>query len=55
MQPVVLVVTLDDGGLLYGSSDEEGNKPGVIFGRLNGQALALDITHTMPPVGWRTV
>lgn len=38
--PVAIV--LDDGTILYASSDEEGNGPGALFGRLaNGEHIAI--------------
>jgi hypothetical protein len=35
----VTAIVLDDGGVIYASIDEEGNGPGVLFGRANGKGF----------------
>lgn len=32
------ILELDDGTLLYASQDDEGNGPGTLFGRKNGES-----------------
>lgn len=38
------VIVLSKGTILYASRDEEGNGPGVMFGKSNEEPIAINIT-----------